>query len=101
HFMGLALVEAAKHVANGGMAGAWGWYRASLRGSRLVGRHGFAIAVLVGVAEYRVIMRQVSSWAADPRVDIHLLGRALRDVIEINAMTAPISEAVKIEYLST
>jgi hypothetical protein len=100
HFTRMVMVEASKHVADGDMAGAWGWYRASLRGSRLIGRHGFAIAVLVGIAEYQATMRQVNAWAADPKVDARLLCNALDDVLEINAMTAPTSEAVRIEYLS-
>jgi hypothetical protein len=100
HFVRMALVVANRHRAQGDMAGAWRWYRATLRGSRLVGQHAVAIGQLVGIAEYAATIGQVVSWAADPRVDADLLRRALEDANAINALTAPPSEAVKIEYLS-
>jgi hypothetical protein len=39
------------------------------------------------------------NWAADPRVDARMLRRALEDTLEADAMTPPLSEALKLEYL--
>jgi hypothetical protein len=100
HFFRLAMIETSRLESAGDMAGAWRWYLAALRGSRLVGRHGVIIARLVGCAEYAVAQGKISAWAADPRVDAQLLRCALDDVLEVNAMTAPNSESIQCEYLS-
>jgi hypothetical protein len=99
-FVRLALVEASRLQGAGDVAGAWGWYRAILRGSRHVGNHGFAIGRLVGTAEYVAAATPIRAWMADPRVDAALLRRALRDVREANAMTGPDAELFQIEYIS-
>jgi hypothetical protein len=99
-FFHLAMIETSRLEAAGDMAGARGWYRAALRGSRLVGRHGVIIAWLIGCAEYSAAQAKIAAWAADPRVDAALLRRALDDVYEINAMTAPNSESLQCEYIS-
>jgi hypothetical protein len=99
HFVRMALVVANRHRALGDMGGAWRWYRATLRGSRLIGRHAVAIGQRVGITEYAATIGPVASWAADPRVDADLLRRALEETKAINALTAPPSEAVKIESL--
>ena len=96
----LALVEASRLRGAGDLAGAWGWYRAILRGSRHVGNHAVIIGRLVGIAEYATARGPIGTWMADPRVDAALLRRALDDVRAINAMTMPDSEPVRIEYLS-
>ncbi|MBX6313234.1 MAG: hypothetical protein IRY99_10025 [Isosphaeraceae bacterium] len=100
HFVRMALVEASRLRDEGDMAGAWMWYRAILRGSRLIGRHGPLIGWLVGVAEYSAAQGFVASWAADPRVDTPLLRQALDEVRVINEMTVPPSESIQVEYLS-
>ena len=76
------MTAASRSEADGDMAGAWGWYRAVLRGSRLLGRHSVIIARLVGNSEYAAARNKIASWAADPRVDARLLRVALDDVLE-------------------
>src|SRR5262249_1199223 len=44
--------------------------------------------------------RRIVRWAADPRVDAKLLGRALEDTIAADAMTPPLSDALKLDYLT-
>ena len=67
--------------------------------SPLVGRHGFLAERLTGVAMHDDASRALTRWAADPRVDAPLLRRALAEVVAIDAMTVPRSEALKQEYL--
>jgi hypothetical protein len=98
-FVRMALMEAARHEASGDMAGAWRWYRFALRGSRLVGHNATAVGMLIGAAEYSMAQARIAVWYADPRVDARLLRRALDDVLAINAMSAPYSETLKVEYL--
>jgi hypothetical protein len=96
----LALIEASRLRDAGDVAGAWGWYRAVLRGSRHLGNHGVIIGRLVGIAEYTVARGPIGTWMLDPRVDAKLLRRALADVREVDAMTMPASEPLQVEYLS-
>ena len=44
----LAGLEGSRHEEGGEMEQAWIWYRAALRSSRLVGRHGVMIERMVG-----------------------------------------------------
>ncbi len=100
HFVRLACLHVSRCQSEGDLAGAWEWLRAILRGSRLVGRNGTIIARLVGTAEYGVAVNLARPWMADPNVGAHLLRQALRDVEEINALTAPVHEALQVEYLT-
>ncbi|WP_435009010.1 hypothetical protein P12x_000256 [Tundrisphaera lichenicola] len=95
----LAILEGSRLEAEGDMAGAWGWYRAALRSSRHSGLHGFMIERLIGAAMHEDASKGLTRWASDPRVDAPLLRRALDEVIAIDAMTAPHSVALKLEYL--
>ncbi len=97
----LAMVEGSRRMALGDMAGAWRWYRAVLRGSRLVGRHGSVITRLIGMAEYQAAQELATHWVRDPRADADDLRRALADVLALNALTPPDSEPIQIEYLMT
>jgi hypothetical protein len=94
----LAEVEARRLESEGKMGEAWGWYRALLRSSRHVGRHGCLVERLVGIALHDAASRRIMPWAADPRVDRALLARALGDVIAADALTPPPSDALKAEY---
>lgn len=98
-FARLALLEGARLEAEGDMRGAWGWYRATLRSSRLVARHGFLIERLVGGAIHRVAAERLMRWAAEPRVGAPSLREALDEVVAIDALTPPTSYSVKLEYL--
>ncbi|HWE39980.1 MAG TPA: hypothetical protein VG406_25740 [Isosphaeraceae bacterium] len=98
-FAQLALLEGSRLEAEGDMRGAWGWYRAALRSSRHVTRHGFLIERLIGASIHRMVAERLLRWGADPRVDAPLLREALGQVVAIDAMTPPNSYALKLEYL--
>ena len=95
----LAVLEGARLEDSGDMPAAWGWYRASLRSSRHVGSHGFIIERIVGVAIHHHVSDAILRWATDPRVDAPLLRQALAEMIAVDTMTAPTSDAVKLDYL--
>lgn len=96
---GLAGFEGTRLEGRGEMEGAWGWYRAMLRCSRLVGRHGVLIERLVGGVLHRKAAIRIVRWASDPRVDAPLLRRALAETMAADALTPPLSAALKLEYL--
>jgi len=95
----LAGLEGSRQAVNGAMDQAWVWYRAILRSSRHVGKHGVIIERLVGASIHEKALPRILRWAADPRVDADLLRQALDDTLAAEAMTPPLSEALKIEYL--
>jgi hypothetical protein len=95
----LAELEGSRLEEKGEMAEAWNWYNSVLRSSRHVGRHGLIIERMVGAAIFETSSRRITHWAADPRVDAALLRRALADTVEADALTAPLSDNVKLEYL--
>ena len=95
----LAGLEGSRLEEKGAMNEAWAWYRAILRSSRHVGKHGVIIERLVGASIHAKAVPRILSWAADPRVDFKLLRRALDDALAAEAMTPPLSEALKLEYL--
>ena len=78
---------------------AWRWYRAILRCSRHVGMHGVVIERQVAAFQHEVAARAIVRWAADPRVDASRLRRALKDALEADALTPPLSLNLKYEYL--
>jgi hypothetical protein len=92
-------LEGSRHQDQGDMVEAWDWYRAILRSSRHVGKHGVTIERLMGASMHRHAARRILNWAADPRVDARLLHKALDDTLAADAMTRPLSEALKVEYL--
>jgi hypothetical protein len=95
----LAALEGSRHEEKAEMEEAWRWYRATLRSSRHVGRHGVIIERLVGAVIHETAARRILHWAADPRVDARLLRQALDDTLAADAMTPPVSETLKLEYL--
>ena len=60
-FAVLAALEASHDEENGAMEDAWLWYRAMLRCSRHVGRHGMMIERVLGAAIHAVAAARVSS----------------------------------------
>jgi hypothetical protein len=92
-------LEGTRHEEQGAMARAWEWYRAMLRYSRLVGRHGVLIERLIGSSMHAEAAARIVPWAADPRVDAKLLRRALAEALEADALTPSLSDALKLEYL--
>jgi hypothetical protein len=96
----LACLEASRLEAEGDFAGAWSWYRAVLRCSRHFGHRGCLIERLIGIALHGHACGRITSWASQPEVDARLLRTALDEVQAIDAMTAPMSDALKCEYLA-
>jgi hypothetical protein len=96
----LVLLKASQLADAGDVADAWTWYRASLRASRHLGMHGGGVERLVGTDLYRLARDPILHWAARPEVTAPELRQALEDVLAIDAMTAPISRTLKVEYLS-
>ena len=48
----LAGLEGSRHEEQGQLEEAWGWYKAMLRASRHVGRHGVLIERMIGAANF-------------------------------------------------
>jgi hypothetical protein len=95
----LAALEGTRLQDKGAMDEAWSWYNCILRSSRHAGKHGVVIERMVGAAIFDTACRRISHWAADPRVDAVVLRRALAELLEADAMTPPLSESMKLEYL--
>jgi hypothetical protein len=95
----MAGLEGSRHEEKGEMNQAWTWYRAMLRSSRHVGMHGVIIERLVGARMHELAAERALHWAADPRTDGKLLRQALDDILAADAMTPPLSRALKLDYL--
>jgi hypothetical protein len=96
----LALLEGSRLEQSGDLAGAWRMYRAALRASRHVARHGGTIQRLIASAILRHTRTRVDAWIDGPGITPELLRRAIGDVEACRAMTSPASEMVRIEYFS-
>ncbi|WP_435005662.1 hypothetical protein P12x_003479 [Tundrisphaera lichenicola] len=99
-FPRLAQLEGSRLESEGDMEGAWRWHRAIFRSSRHVGRRGMWIERLVGISFHSIAVRQLSKWAADPRVDAALLRKALDAAIADDSLTSLTSDHWKVEYIS-
>jgi len=95
----MAALEGSRLEEQGAIAEAWKWYRAMLRSSRLVGRHGVLVERRYGARMHELAARRILRWASDPRVDAGMLHRALDDALAADRLTAPLSDALKLEYL--
>jgi hypothetical protein len=98
-FAKLAALEGSRLDEKGAMNEAWNWYRAILRSSRHVGKRGVIIERMVGASIHRMALPRILRWGADSRVDRKLLRAALDDSLAAEAMTAPLSDALKLEYV--
>ena len=92
-------LEGTRLEEQGAMDRAWDWYRAMLRCSRMVGRHGVLLERGVGSALHKEAAGRIVTWAADSRVDARMLRRALDDTLSADALTPPTSKALELEYL--
>jgi hypothetical protein len=99
-FASLALLKASHETSEGHAADAWSWYRATLRCSRHLGMYGGSVERMVGAEVYRLARDPILSWAARPETSAADLRQALADVAAVDAMTAPVSRALKVEYLA-
>jgi hypothetical protein len=95
----LAGLEGSRLQEQGRMEEAWAWYRGMLRTGRHVGAHGVLIERTTGARLHTTAARRIFHWAADPRVGADLLRRALVDTLAADALTPPLSENLKLEYL--
>ncbi len=95
----LAGLEGSRVEEQGAMSEAWSWYRSILRSSRHVGMRGLLLERAAGAVIHEKTARRIVRWAADPRVDAALLRRALAEALAADAMTPPLSENMKLEYL--
>lgn len=99
-FTCLAVLEGSRLEESGDMAGAWGWYNASLRASRHVLMHAPSNYHSWGATFYDMTVQRIPDWAANPRTDAASLRHALHDMHEIITMTPPNSEMVKGDYIA-
>jgi hypothetical protein len=99
-FAGLAALEGSRLEEAGARDAAWRWYRAMLRSSRLIGRHGVLVQRMFGAQVHALASRCILRWAADPHVGAGQIRRALDDVLAADVLTPPLSESIKIDYLS-
>jgi hypothetical protein len=99
HFAAMAAMEVSRLEDAGARDQAWDWYRAMLRSSRLIVRHGMLGDRTFGAMIHALAARCILRWAADPRAEAGLLRRALRETLAADALTPPVSEAVKLDYL--
>jgi len=99
-FTMLALLKASQLTSEGHTAEAWSWYRAALRASRHIGMYGCAVERMIGTEVCRLARAPILNWAARPEVSAADLRQALTDVAVVDAMTAPVSRTLKVEYLS-
>jgi hypothetical protein len=102
HLMSLtwmALLEGSRLEESGDKAGAWACYNAALRASRHVGMHAPSEHRILGVMMFHATADRLAPWANDPKTDAQTLRRALIDLLEIDALTGPVSETLKADYL--
>jgi hypothetical protein len=98
-FAWMALLEGSRLEESGDMAGAWGWYNAALRSSRHIGTRTGYQGRAHGLMIHNAVGDRLVPWAKDPRTDAAALRRALRDMVAVEAMTPPFSEALKADYV--
>jgi hypothetical protein len=95
----VALVEAERVSAERGAAEAWTWYRGVLVSSRHAGMHAPSVGRLVGVALWGTAVDPVLRWSSRAELTANDLRKAVADAEAIEAMTAPLSETLKAEYI--
>jgi hypothetical protein len=96
----LALLEATRLEEEGDLAGAWEWYRATLRSSRHAGTHGGLVQRGIAGSILELAGGPVSQWVAEPKLDSALLRQALDDTIACESLMSPFSETIQLEYIS-
>jgi hypothetical protein len=96
----LSILEASRLEEVGDFAGAWGWYRASLRTIHLVGVHGTAMRRAHAHDWHRSLRVRVARWAADPKNIPDLVRRAVDDVVDCEKLARSDSYTIKAEYLN-
>jgi hypothetical protein len=95
----LVELEASRLMAEGDMAGAWGWYLAWLRSIRHQAMHGGRFDHRNAERHEAAWMAAAMRWAGDQRVDPTLLERAVADVREAETLVPTKDFTLKAEYL--
>ena len=95
----LAGLEGSRLEEDKEMAEAWRWYRAMMRTSRHAGKRGVVIERVVGAFLHKQATQRILSWSANPRVDSALLHQALADTLAADAMSPPLSQNLKYQYV--
>ena len=99
-FAAMAALEGSRLEDTGARDEAWDWYLAILRCSRLIGRHGTLVQREYGARIHSLAACCILRWAADPCLEAGQLRQSLRDTLDADALTQPVSEAIKVDYLS-
>jgi hypothetical protein len=81
-------------------AAAWGCFRNTLRSSRHLAMHAGGIETMLGVAIGDQAVRGTVVWAGDPSVGPADLRQAIHDLLAVEAMRAPASDQIKLEYIA-
>jgi hypothetical protein len=96
----MALLEGTRLEEAGDTTGAWAWYSAVLRASRHLQMRSSSTLCGSGRALASLAGERVVPWAQNPRTDGAALRRALTDLLAVQKMTPPNSEALKADYLT-
>ncbi len=99
-FARLVRLEASRLLAERKTEESWEWLRTSFRMSRHLGRHGWLLERLVGIAAHATASEGMVRWANEPQTTAELLRRAMRELQDEQKRTPPLSNCLKIEYLS-
>jgi hypothetical protein len=94
------LLKGMRLTAEERSAEAWNCYRSLLRASRHLARHAMSIGTLFGTAIADEAVLGGVHWAAQKSVGAQDLRRAIRDVLVIEEMRTPASDAIKLEYVA-
>jgi hypothetical protein len=95
----LASLEGSRLEEQGAIEEAWAWYKAMIRASRHLGRHGLLIERTMGAYDHAAAASRILAWAANPKANALLIRRALDDVLVADALTPPVSESMKLGYV--
>jgi hypothetical protein len=94
----LAIEDAARHEAEGDMAGAWRDYRGVFRGARLMARRAAVWERLAAAVPRGAALKQVRAWADDPRTERELLRTALEDALALEQIPADDVVTIRTAY---
>ena len=95
----MARIEALRCEANGDTQTAWEWHRATSRFCRHLNSFGGIIQRQHGALAHLMSADGIAAWAGNPLVTIEQLRAALSHVRAEYALNAPLSDALKVDYL--
>jgi hypothetical protein len=96
----LGILEAARRMESGDLEAAWVYYRAVLRTSRHVGRHGDSTQRMTGQLILRQAQAPIHVWINHPSTTPVLLRKAIVDIEACKALTMPLADLVRVEYFA-